>query len=252
MVKRNTLKIVYRRASELKESPRNAKIHGDYDVGVLANNIDEVGFKVPFVIDRDGVLICGHGRKLALERLGRADEEYPCVYADDLTPEQADLFRLSENMSSDKAGYDFDKLDEELERLKDICDFDLGSFGFDEFDSVTGGPDADDGEVDDDDVPDVDPHPRVPRDELGIGDAYDPRQGATRRVTCPHCGLEFDVRRGDGDGRRNRRGRTYGSARPRWPDLVRAEPTIERWVDARRVRACTMVDSEMTVPYITV
>lgn len=52
----------------------------------------------------------------------------PCIVADDLTPEQIKAFRVADNKTSELAEWDFDKLEIELESLKNI---DMTVFGFD-------------------------------------------------------------------------------------------------------------------------
>lgn len=94
-------------------------------VDAVANSIREFGFKVPIVIDKDNVIICGHTRAKASEKLGL--KTVPCIRADDLTDEQIKAYRLADNKTAELADWDFSKLDEELEKLKD---FDMSQFGF--------------------------------------------------------------------------------------------------------------------------
>lgn len=94
-------------------------------VDAVANSIREFGFKMPIVIDKDNVIICGHTRAKASEKLGL--KTVPCIRADDLTDEQIKAYRLADNKTAELADWDFSKLDEELEKLKD---FDMSQFGF--------------------------------------------------------------------------------------------------------------------------
>lgn len=68
----------------------------------------------PIVIDRDGVIVIGHCRALAAQKLGM--EEVPCVCVDDLTPEQVNALRLVDNKSNE-SDWDFDLLADELPGL---------------------------------------------------------------------------------------------------------------------------------------
>ena len=45
-------------------------------------SIEKFGFKVPIVIDKNRVIVCGHTRLLAAKSLGMS--EVPCIMADDL------------------------------------------------------------------------------------------------------------------------------------------------------------------------
>lgn len=97
----------------------------DEAVYYVANSIKEFGFKVPVVLDRNNVIVTGHTRIKACEKLGI--NEIPCIYADDLTEEQVKAFRLADNKVGEVAQWDFDLLDIELD---DILDIDMQDFGF--------------------------------------------------------------------------------------------------------------------------
>ena len=99
----------------------------DAAVKYVAESIKQFGFKVPIVIDNDGVIVAGHTRWKAAKKLGL--ETVPCVVADDLTDEQIKAFRLADNKVAEKAEWDFDLLSEELDEL---FDFDMAVFGFDD------------------------------------------------------------------------------------------------------------------------
>ena len=98
----------------------------DDAVDRVAASIDQFGFKVPIVIDKDGVIVCGHTRLKAAKKLKL--QEVPCVRADDLTEEQIKAYRLADNKVGEAAEWDLDLLDEELDGIYDI---DMSDFGFD-------------------------------------------------------------------------------------------------------------------------
>ena len=106
----------------------------DKAVDAVAASIREFGWKVPLVIDKDNVIVCGHTRLKAAEKLGL--KEIPCVIADDLSEEQIKAFRLADNKVSEQAEWDWDKLNEELEGLT----LDMEEFGF-EFEDLSDIPD---------------------------------------------------------------------------------------------------------------
>lgn len=102
-----------------KNNPR----YNDRAVNDVAKSIELYGFKVPIVIDKNNVIVCGHTRVKAAERLGM--QSVPCIVADDLTDEQIKAFRIADNKVSEGAVWDFEKLEIELEGL-DFSDFDFG------------------------------------------------------------------------------------------------------------------------------
>ena len=98
--------------------------HNDEAVEYVKNSIQEFGFKVPIVIDKNNVIVTGHTRYKACRELGI--EKIPCIRADDLTDEQIKAFRVADNSVSDVATWDFDKLEIELQDLDiDFKDFAL-------------------------------------------------------------------------------------------------------------------------------
>jgi site-specific DNA-methyltransferase (adenine-specific) len=127
------LNIIQKAVSELREYENNPR-NNDGAVQAVAESIEQFGFKVPIIIDSSGVIIAGHTRKKAAERLGLAS--VPCVVADDLTPEQIKAFRIADNKTGELAEWDFDLLERELAELT-AFDVDMSLFGFDEslFDS---------------------------------------------------------------------------------------------------------------------
>lgn len=119
------LKIEYIPVDELKPYEKNAKKHPAEQIEYIANSIREFGFRQPLVIDKDNVLVIGHGRLLAAKKLGL--DTVPCVRADDLTEEQIKALRLADNKTNESE-WDFDLLGGELD---DIFDIDMSEFGFD-------------------------------------------------------------------------------------------------------------------------
>ncbi len=73
----------------------NAKIHDKQQVERIAKSIAEFGWDQPIVVDKDGVIIKGHGRRLAAIQLGLS--EVPVLVRDDLDEEQVRAARLADN-----------------------------------------------------------------------------------------------------------------------------------------------------------
>lgn len=101
----------------------------DKAVPAVAKSIQEFGFKVPIVIDKNNIIVNGHTRLKAAKKLGL--ETVPCIVADDLTPDQIRAFRLADNKVGEIATWDDDKLEEELTELTGIID--MQDFGFEDF-----------------------------------------------------------------------------------------------------------------------
>src|SRR3982751_6914611 len=78
---------------------RNARKIPPEAVSKVASSIREFGWRQPIVVDRDGVIVCGHTRLLAAQKLGL--REVPVHVADNLTPAQVRAYRLLDNRSHD-------------------------------------------------------------------------------------------------------------------------------------------------------
>lgn len=118
------MNIVEMKLSELKPYDNNPR-HNDVAVQPVANSIREFGFKVPIVIDKDGIIIAGHTRYRAAKELKLT--KVPCIVADDLSDQQVKAFRLADNKVSEFAEWDQDAL---LEELQGILAVDMSEFGF--------------------------------------------------------------------------------------------------------------------------
>ena len=88
------IEIIYKNLSELKPYEKNPQKNKSA-VKKVSMSIKEYGFKIPLVIDKDNVVVCGHTRLLAAEKL--KIEKVPCIIASDLTPEQIKAFCIADN-----------------------------------------------------------------------------------------------------------------------------------------------------------
>lgn len=118
------MKIIEKKLTDIKPYENNPR-NNDNAVEYVAASIDEFGFKVPIVIDKNSVIVAGHTRYKAAEKLGL--EKVPCIIADDLTPEQIKAYRLADNKVSELSTWDGDRLNIELQELEML---DMQTFGF--------------------------------------------------------------------------------------------------------------------------
>ena len=166
------LRIEYLTVDALKPYERNAKKHPVEQVENIANSIREFGFRQPLVIDRDGVLVIGHGRLMAAKKLGL--KTVPCVRADDLTDEQVKALRLADNKTNE-SGWDFAALEEELNELE--AEFDMADFGFSMDKEENGAAEA------------------TPLNEELLNQYFSDNDAdevkKQKMITCPHCGKQF-------------------------------------------------------------
>lgn len=118
------MKIIEKKLEELKPYDNNPRLN-DKAVPAVAESLKEFGWQQPIVIDRDNTIIAGHTRYKAALSLGM--KTAPCKYADELTPEQVNAYRLADNKTAELAMWDEDKMKEELAKCSK---FDMSAFGF--------------------------------------------------------------------------------------------------------------------------
>jgi len=115
---------------------RNARTHSDAQVAQIAASIAEFGFTNPILAGSDGVIVAGHGRLAAAQKLGL--EMVPVVVLDHLTPTQRRALVIADNRIAENAGWDDELLAIEFAELAD-AGFDnlLTGFTQDEIDALT-------------------------------------------------------------------------------------------------------------------
>lgn len=119
------MEVIERKLSEITPYENNPR-HNDEAVDKVAASLEEFGWQQPIVVDQDGVIIAGHTRLKAAQKLGL--KTAPVVVASDLTDEQVRAYRLADNKTAEIAGWNFDLLDAELAEIGRI---DMSLFGFD-------------------------------------------------------------------------------------------------------------------------
>ena len=117
------MQIIEKKLTEIKPYEKNPR-NNDEAVEYVANSIKEFGFNVPIVIDKDGIIVCGHTRYKAAKKLKL--KKVPCVIKDDLTDEQIKAYRLADNKVSEFSEWDMPLLDAELAEIG----LDMSAFGF--------------------------------------------------------------------------------------------------------------------------
>ena len=156
------MQIIEKNIGELKPYENNPRKNEDA-VEYVANSIREFGWQVPIVIDKDNTIVAGHTRYLAAELL--EIDVIPCVVADDLSEEQIRAFRIVDNKVAEKAGWDYNLLEDELSELK----IDMALFGFEDGKSVM--------------------------EDITLDDSL--FEDAGKEYECPKCHKSFIVRDGE-------------------------------------------------------
>lgn len=178
------MKIEHRKLSDIRPYDKNPR-KNDQAVEAVVKSIQEFGFRQPIVVDCEGVIVVGHTRWKAAQQLKL--ESVPVHVAKDLTPEQAQAYRIADNQTASIAQWDKDLLKVELMDLQGL-EFDLDLLGFSPDDLTKYlGESVEDGLVDPDDVPEPpDEATTQPGDLWILGD---------HRLLCGDSSKEKDVDR---------------------------------------------------------
>ena len=183
---------------------RNARKIPQQAIDKVAASIQEFGWRQPIVVDGEAVIICGHTRWLAAQKLGL--RQVPVHTASNLTPAQVRAYRLMDNRSHQETDWDLELLTTELLELRGLdLDLDLTGFEAREIDSLLVGAEDDERA---DLTPELPEHPVTLAGDLWIcgphrvlcGDATSAEDVARLvdgakpflMVTDPPYGVEYD------------------------------------------------------------
>jgi hypothetical protein len=106
----------------------NPRTHSDEQIAFLAKTMKEDGVTQPIIVDEDGIIIAGHGRRLAALKNGFA--RFPVVIAKGWSDKQKRAVRIKDNSLAALSGWDVDLIRVELNALQ-ISGYDIQQLGFD-------------------------------------------------------------------------------------------------------------------------
>ena len=148
-------KVAHWPTARLVPYARNARTHSDEQVAQIAASIVEFGFTNPILAGSDGVIVAGHGRLAAAQKLGL--DTVPVVVLDHLTPTQRRALIIADNRIAENAGWDDAMLRIELQSLQeDGFNLDITGFDTDALAAIMAGEETTiDGQTDEDAVPEL-------------------------------------------------------------------------------------------------
>lgn len=124
------LSIFYRPIHALVAYERNARTRTKPQIRQIAESIQAFGFTNPILIDKDNIIVAGHGRLAAAKLIGM--EEVPTIRLENLTPDQLRAYVIADNRLAENAGWDESILSIELQHLINVDDlgFEVTLTGF--------------------------------------------------------------------------------------------------------------------------
>lgn len=172
----------------------NPNIHPIEQIEALAKSIDSYGQYYSIIVDEDMKILCGHGKKLALEHLGRKEGEVRIVRG--LTEKQKLKLIIEDNKVQSMSFINFGKVEE---IIKSIGDTDIIGFNIDYLETIINENVKDNMGIDfskpiehksnEKQIDDI-PQERQDEQDEERNDFEDGMQNA-RTIICPHCGKEI-------------------------------------------------------------
>ena len=173
---------------------KNPNVHPIDQIKAMADSIERYGQYYPIVVDEDLKILCGHGKKLALEHLGHTTGEVKIMHG--LTDKQKLKLIIEDNKIQSMSYVDYTKIED---IIREIGDVDIIGFGTDYLDAIINENVKDNMGVDfskpvehksnEKQVEDIPEEKKQDQDEER-NDIESGMQQA-RTMICPHCGKEI-------------------------------------------------------------
>ena len=254
-------KVELKPTASLVPYARNAKRHPEEQVAQIAASIVEWGFTIPVLVDEDNVIIAGHGRVLAAQKLGLAN--IPCIRASGWSDAKKRAYVIADNKLTENGGWDSEALAQELtELINEDYDVDLTGFSGDEVGSLLDDLMRSEGEMPaENDIPEVPekpisragdvwlmgPHRLLCGDSTKINDVNRLLDGVKPHlmVTDPPYGVNYDPtwRNDRGASTTKRTGRVLNDDKADWTDAWALFPGDVAYVWHGALHASTVADS---------
>lgn len=175
---------------------KNPNVHPIEQIKAIADSIERYGQYYPIIVDEDMRVLCGHGKKLALEHLGRKEGEVKILRG--LTDKQKLKIVIEDNKIQSMSYVDFTKIED---IIREVGEVDIIGFGVDYLDAIINENVKDNMGVDftqpverksnEKQVADIPQEVREEQDE----EREDIESGmqTARTIACPHCGKEIYI-----------------------------------------------------------
>ena len=101
--------------SELKPYKMNSRVHSEQQIAQLCKSIESFGFTQPILADENNVVLAGHGRLMAAQKLGL--QSVPVIVLDGLTEAQKKAYIIADNKIGDNSTWNNEILRTEIEDI---------------------------------------------------------------------------------------------------------------------------------------
>lgn len=104
--------------SQLKEFPNNPNVHPEEQVKALAQSMEQYGQYYPIVVDEDFMVLCGHGKKKALDYMGEKEADVTVMYG--LSDKQKKKLLLEDNKIQDMSYVSFGDVERIIKEIGEV------------------------------------------------------------------------------------------------------------------------------------
>lgn len=174
---------------------KNPNIHPQEQIAAIAKSMETYGQYYPIIVDEDFKILCGHGKVLALQHLGKTEGEVRIMHG--LTDKQKLKIVIEDNKIQSMSYVDYTKIEE---IIREVGELDIIGFGTDYLDAIINESVKDNMGVDfsqpaqkpqsnEKQVEGISQEKRDNQDEER-NDIESGMQPA-RTMICPHCGKEI-------------------------------------------------------------
>lgn len=178
--------------SELKAFPGNPNIHPEEQVKAIAQSMDTYGQYYPIIVDDEMQVLCGHGKKLALEMLGRTDAEVTILHG--LSGKQKMKLVLEDNKIQSMSYLDFGKVED---IIRNIGELNIIGYTDDYLGAIINEVSTDNMGVDFTQPAQKKPVESIPQEKQEEQqeefDDIESGMQLARTMICPHCGKEITL-----------------------------------------------------------
>ena len=174
---------------------KNPNIHPQEQIAAMAKSMETYGQYYPILVDEDLKILCGHGKVIALQHLGKTEGEVRIMHG--LTDKQKLRIVIEDNKIQSMLYVDYTKIEE---IIREVGELDIIGFGTDYLDAIINEYVKDNMGVDfsqpapkpQSNEKQVEGIPQEKRDDQDEerNDIESGMQPA-RTMICPHCGKEI-------------------------------------------------------------
>lgn len=176
--------------SDLKEHPSNPNTHTEAQIDALVQSMDRYGQYYRIICDENNQIICGHGKKMALEKMGEKSAKVTVIKG--LTEKQKLKLLLEDNKIQSMSYINFTQVEA---LIKDIGEMDIIGFSPEYLDTILNEVSLDNMGVDftkpatrsDNFSTDVQEEQNAQYEDIDAG------MQTARTMKCPHCGGEITI-----------------------------------------------------------